>query len=253
MIGKVLISLAFVSSVAAASLELNYETKEIVRLELDNKSGELKEVPFSRVQNSNMRVSFNHDKNKSETHLIQLEKEDRRVIDQPLKGLPSNLELELNVKSQMAQGLRKDVAHLMSGLSAKNQSDYKIYIDELKVLCHKRSELTRLCDVRAKIKGEIQSHKVGDVDGLRRIFADLKKEMVSYDSLTYDIDGYLEFLTTSEILLKNIIAKTSDKKIIETMVIVKEMIVNERIDSYEYTAIRSKSVVNFVNKVLKLI
>ena len=108
-----------------------------------------------------------------------------------------------------------------------------------------------LCEVNLTYQGSKKQNKT-KLSELKGHLFDLKNEMSNNTLENYDIQGYREFLTKAESLLdESLNTKVSNKK--DKLLAVKDLLINERIDSYEYTAIRSKSISEFVNLLISKI
>ena len=108
-----------------------------------------------------------------------------------------------------------------------------------------------VCKVTSNISGKRTQENSKMKELVGHLF-ELKKEMTANSSTNYDIEGYREFLTKAEkILDESLKSETHNKnKMKKTLMNLKDLLINERIDSYEYTAIRSQSIVTFVDLLL---
>ncbi len=132
-------------------------------------------------------------------------------------------------------------------------TDFKTRVKAEILKCNK-SRNYLVCKVSSNVSGE-RTQKNSKMKELLGHLFELKKEMIANSSTNYDIEGYREFLTKAEkILDESLKLETHNKNNMKkTLMSLKDLLINERIDSYEYTAIRSQSIVTFVDLLLKKI
>lgn len=203
-----------------------------------------------------------------ESHVVKLGLKDFRNDDNLLKaeGLKNNNVVALdyakgqtkvrlgsssNLNNQMRNLIQSNLKKTLRSIDGDIKlSDFQTRINNESIKCDK-SRNYLVCNMTAQLKGErVESNsKLGELVG--HLF-DLKKEMKSNSSTNYDIEGYREFLTKAEKILDKSLKSSSkkQKRVKDSLMIVKDLLINERIDSYEYTAIRSQSIVNFVDILL---
>ena len=164
--------------------------------------------------------------------------------------------LELSVSSSkklLAREVRKDISHIIKGIDQNidlNKMQLKISRASLSCTSLKSANVTCLMQTRAK--AIVKTSENGPKDRLAIHLNDLRSEMKKASGTDYDIEGYREFLTKSEKLVSEVLdSKNKHNK--NALLSLKQMIIDERIDSYEFSAIRSKSVLTFVNKALKIL
>ena len=207
-------------------------------------------------------------KGQSETHLVNLGLKDFKKSSSLLKANieknkkvvsvsldQSKLRLRLDSPSRLNKAMRTYVlSNLNNTLTSIDQDlsvgAFKTAIKSESLKCSPNRNYL-ICELRSVVEGETQQkgNKFNELIG--HLF-DLKKEMISSKSTNYDIEGYREFLTKAENLLDKSLKSTSKEDGLKRnkLLMVKDLLINERIDSYEYTAIRSKSIVDFVDLVL---
>ncbi len=172
------------------------------------------------------------------------------------KGKKHNIELKKVYQSPAAirslgdMDLLKTLQNIDKDLSLKKFS-HKLVKNTL--VCNPSRKYV-LCEVNLAYQGTKKETK-SKISELKGHLHDLKDEMALNASENYDIQGYREFLNKAENLLDESLKSSKnalqDKK--EKLLTIKDLLINERIDSYEYTAIRSKSIANFVNLLISKI
>jgi hypothetical protein len=257
----------------ASGLNINYVSKDTITLQKKGKSHYV-EIANSRVEQTKMKVKITHQDGQVEQYKVQVDRDDKRKKNELLELKVNSKQATLGLKRQghykillqngklrvptnvaskvMGPTLSKDIKHLVRNLDKNvSASDIKTRVESVKISCKKRSSKRLVCTTFSKVNAEIDRSKKTSIGKLVGHLKDLRKEMSSNLNVKYDMEGYREFLDKSEKLVKTSLKSIKSKSVISKLLDTKQLIIDERIESYEYTAIRAKSIVSFVNKVLK--
>lgn len=265
------ISSIFTSAALASDINFDYKTKEVFSLA---KRGEtLKEINHSRVEQSRASVTLKHQGKiqKEEKYNVQISKEDKgpkraklslklnnslvtiqfgnNKVSTRIKNDKIKLSSEQTSKL-IKSALEQDIKYLVRGIDKNISSDeISTSLKKFNFHCENIKSHITSCYLEASSSTLVDRNR-NPLDKLKGHFSDLRKEMVSNISVNYDIEGYREFLNKSEEILKKSLKATKKQDIVKELISLKQIIVDERIDSYEYTAIRAKSIVSFVDNFL---
>ncbi|EQC52324.1 hypothetical protein [Bacteriovorax sp. DB6_IX] len=269
---KILFSCALTFAASASGLNVDYISKDIITLRKQG-NNRFVELANSRVEKTKMNVQITHQDGAVEKYNVAIGQSEKRKNKELLelrlnkaqalvglkrhqlhKAFVENGRVRIPVevaKNVMAPSIKNDLKHLLKNLDRNiNSSDIKTHIKTVKIDCKRRSSLTLKCTTLSKISASVDSAKKSEVQQLIGHLSDLKKEMASDLSVKYDMDGYREFLNKSERLIKDSLKTIKSKNIVTTLLDTKQLIIDERLESYEYTAIRAQSIVKFVDRIL---
>lgn len=270
---KLLLSSFITVGALATGLNINYTSKDIITLKKQKNSYFL-EIANSRVERTNMKVRITHQDGKTESYAVKVDRDDKRrrseLLElklnkkQALIGLKRLGKFNIPLKNGrvlvprkvaqkiMTSSLERDMNHLVKNLD-KNivLSNVVTKVRSVDMSCKNRSKGYIVCTTKSKVESKIKSDNKSNISALVGHLMDLKKEMKENIAVKYDMDGYREFLDKSELLLKKTLNTVKSKRITRKLIETKQLIIDERIESYEYTAIRAKSIITFVDKVLK--
>jgi len=272
-IKKLFLSSIITLGAFASGLNINYVSKDTITLKKQGKS-KFVEIANSRVERTKMNVVIRHEDGAVENYKVKVDRDDKRKSKELLelklnqeqvriglrrhrmhKGLVTNSKIRIPhtvAKKVLKTSLNKDVKHLVRNLDRNvHSSDIKTKVRSVKMECHKISSKTITCTTFSKVDAKVTNQKKTNIGLLVGHLNDLRKEMSSDMGIKYDMDGYREFLDKSEKLIKKSLKNVTSRKIVARLINTKQLIIDERIESYEYTAIRAKSIVSFVDKVLK--
>lgn len=264
---KLFFSLIFATSALASIENIDYRTKHTFSL-YKKKDGQYLELRNTRVGSGTLKVSLNLRSNieaynvklgisdfKKATETLTLKRTDKKTTlglggkEVTLKDAKSMFSLsERDYKQILAGFAESQLAFVLKNVDSETQlKNYNLNVNKSTFSC-KESRRYFLCELTSHITGEKRAYSSRYTE-LKSHLTELKKEMTENIKNNYDIEGYREFLTKAELLVDNIINSSvvKSRKKSSELVKVKKMLVDERIDSYEYTAIRSKSILNFVN------
>lgn len=254
---------------ASATLRAEYHFKSSLDLKKYNES--FIELVNSRTVQGNLNITLNHTVSKSESYNVRIKTTDIEKMTPlsfniakntfniganklVLKDSYTNSEL----KNAFSEEIKKELTGILSKIDPNVQSaKNEMLIKEITFKCKNINISNKECNLEARVSlvSKNSSTKDNDLVVLVKHLNDVKSEMTKSGS-DYDIGGYREFLDKCESLVKNALNSLHmDKKNtkIQALVEVRRMIINERVDSYEYTAIRAKSIVGFVDTIIKLI
>lgn len=272
-IKKLLLSSIFTFGAMASGMNINYISKDIITLQKKG-SSHFVEINNSRVEQTKMKVKITHQDGKVEQYKVKVDRDDKRKRNELLELKINKQQASLGLKRQghykvlvqngklrvskkvaqkvLGPTLGKDIKHLVKNLDRNISSqDIKTRVESVKMSCKKRSSKRIVCTTFSKVNAKIDRSKKTSIGKLVGHLKDLRKEMSSNLNIKYDMDGYREFLDKSEKLVKSSLKNIKSRRVISKLLDTKQLIIDERIESYEYTAIRAKSIVSFVDKVLK--
>lgn len=255
---------------AGAKLEAEYSFKSTINLKrYDSK---FVEIANSRSTLGDLNIILTHTNSKKEDYSVKITSLDfdhttsfslnskTNILSYGSKEL---LNIHTKQSSQaltraLATVAKEDLTKLISKIDASSLNvGHRFDVKKISLNCKQINVSNRECEIVGKIKFVAdknlnQKASADDVDILVKHLNEVKSEMTKTAS-DYDINGYREFLDKCESLVKNALnsVHSSNKK--EALVEIRRKLISERVDSYEYTAIRSRSIVGFVDTLIKLI
>lgn len=255
---------------ASAKLEAQYNFKSTIDLKKYNEK--FVEMTNSRSVVGDLNITLNHTNSKSESYNVKIKTSDIQMMtpfsinikkNSLLIGSAEALLLKKNhSRTELAKAFGSEIKRELIQILTKIDSNIltannEISIKNINFSCKSINTSNKECHLGGQVSLISKSliEKDDDLSVLVKHLTDVKTEM-SKSGSDYDIGGYREFLDKCESLVKNALNSLhTDKKNskVQALVEVRRMIVNERVDSYEYTAIRAKSIVGFVDTIIKLI
>lgn len=255
---------------ASAKLEAQYNFKSTIDLKKYNEK--FVEMTNSRSVIGNLNITLNHTNAKSENYNVKIKTSDIEKMSPFSINIKKNslqigsgdtLALKNNYsRPELAKAFGTEIKRELIQILSKIDSNVltasnEISIKDISFNCKNINVSNKECYLEGQVSLVSNSikEKDDDLSVLVKHLTDVKMEMTKSGS-DYDIGGYREFLDKCESLVKNALNSfNTDKKNakVHALVEVRRMIVNERVDSYEYTAIRAKSIVGFVDTIIKLI
>lgn len=262
-----ILTLLFSNLVLAKSgIEASYKFKNI--FDLKKYGQEFVEVPNSRAVVGRLEISLNHgdDQNKKENFSVKINSNDlndnsKLRINSAHKKVSfgketiklSNKYSANETKDLFGASLRRDVLEMLKKIDPNiSKSNASIDLSFERFNCQNINSTNKECLLEGSAVVVVNKNSISKVDVLKEQLLELKNEMKKSD-FDYDIIGYRDFLSKCEELVKDILTEKSKSKENDRYVEVRRKLINERVDSYEYTAIRAKTIVTFLDDVLALI
>ncbi len=249
---------------ASSQIKAKYEVKSFIDLKKYNSN--FIEMSDSRAVKGDLDINLIHSDKKSEKYKVKIGSSDLRSpdllrISKDYLSVASS-KASIKYKSKYSQtealalheaSLKRDVFQLIKSLD-KNVTlkNTKLKVTDIDFSCVDVNSRNKECILNGTVLVDAQKHAVDNITLLKNHLNDLKIEMVKSKS-DYDIQGYREFLDKCEKLVKEVLNGNEAKVTQNSLVEVRRKIIDERVDSYEYTAIRSVSIAKFVDEILSII
>ncbi|WP_034732574.1 hypothetical protein [Bacteriovorax sp. Seq25_V] len=267
MIKNLLLTTAILFSAqafASSQIKAKYEVKSYFDLKKYNSS--FVELGDTRAVKGSLDINLIHSDKKSERYQVKIGSSDLRQPELlkikngsfTVGSKRSNITYKNKYSSAEAyalleSSLKRDVFELIKSLD-KNVTlkNTKINVTDLSFSCTDVNVRNKECVATGVVVVVAKKGAVDNISLLKNHLNDLKVEMVKSKE-DYDIQGYREFLDKCEKLVKDVLDGNNGNKKLHSLVEIRRKIINERVDSYEYTAIRSASIAKFVDEILAII
>ncbi len=267
---KLLFGLVFVTCAHASIEKIDYSTTHTFSL-YKKGSSFYSELRNTRLGKGQLNITLNL-RNNTENYSVKLGVNDFKKPNQALTLERSksgqtlslggkklrlksrNTEFKLgssSVEKILNGHWESQLSHVLKNIDRDTKlKDFSLKLVKSSLSCQ-QSRQYYLCELSSHVKGTKKKYASG-LSELKSHLSDLSVEMKNSITNDYDIQGYRDFLTKAEGLVDGIITsvKSHDAKS-SSLAKIKKMLIDERIDSYEYTAIRSQSILNFVNILMK--
>lgn len=267
MIKNLLLSTVIIfsaQSFASSQIKAKYEVKSF--FDLKKYQSSFIELNNTRAVRASLDINLIHSDKKNEKYQVKVGSSDLRQpelmeiregkisIGNKKTSIPYKLKYsKREAYALLEETLQRDVFELIKSIDKNiTKKNTSIKISNIDFVCVDVNSRNKECVATASVLVDAKKSAVDNITLLKNHLNELKIEMVNSKD-DYDIQGYREFLDKCEDLVKGVLDGSITGRKVNSLVEVRRKIINERVDSYEYTAIRSISIAKFVDDILAII